>query len=95
MEAVGYCRRMGASMAILIVLLIAVVLGLVSGILSRAWWHVLVAALVIVGIVEMLLFATQFTRTFNPWIFIIGAAATGIWTAFGYLLRRAFGGFKP
>jgi hypothetical protein len=82
-------------MAVLAVLLIAVVLGLVSGILSRAWWHVLIAALVIAGIVEMLLFATQLTRTFNPRIFIIGAVTTSIWTAFGCLLRRAFGGFKP
>ena len=82
-------------MAILAVLTIEVVLGLVSGVLSRAWWHVLIAALVIAGIVEMMLSATQLTQTFNPWIFIIAAVAAGIWTAIGYLLRRAFGGFKP
>jgi len=62
----------------------------VSGWLSRAWWQVILAALVVAGIAETLLWTMQSARTFNPVIFLIGFVAAAIWAAGGFLLKRAW-----
>lgn len=66
------------------------ILALAGGAISRNWWHVLYAALVAAGVVELLLTATQVTRTFNPTTFLIGLAAAGVWALIGFQVRKVW-----
>lgn len=67
---------------------IVIILAIVAGVISRAWWHVAIAAFVIAAIGEMILSATQITRTFNPIFFGIGVIAAAAWAAIVFLLKR-------
>ena len=70
---------------------ILIILALVGGGVSRLWWHVAVAALVVAVIVEILLFSIQHTRMFDPLDFVLGAVAAGIWASIAFAAKRWLG----
>jgi hypothetical protein len=63
---------------------VTIVLAMGAGAISRAWWHVAVAAFVVAAIVEMTFFAIQNVRTFNPIEFGIGIVAAAVWVALAF-----------
>ena len=66
---------------------VLIVLALVGGGVSRLWWHVAVAALVVAALVEMLLFSIQATRTFDLIDFAVGVVAAGIWASIAFAIK--------
>jgi hypothetical protein len=81
--------RMVAFALFLAVLLdpIAIILAIVTGINSRSWWHVAIAAIAIATIGEMILSATQITWTFDPIVFGMRVIADAIWTGLVFIAK--------
>ena len=67
---------------------IAIVLAIFAGVMSRAWWHIAIAAIAIAIIGEMVLSAIQFSRTFNPIVFGIAIVAAAAWEAPVFFIKR-------
>lgn len=67
---------------------IPIVVAIIGAFWSRAWWHVAITAVVAATIGEVLLSATQVTRSFNPAIFLIGVLAAGVWAALAFWIKR-------
>jgi hypothetical protein len=65
------------------------VLGIIIGLLSRAWWHVAVGSVVIAVLDEIILSALQTTRQFNPLVFLVTVAAAGIWSSGAFLIKTS------
>ena len=66
----------------------AIFLAAIAGSVSRYWWHVAAASAVIATVVEVALFATQFTRSFNPAVFAVGVFAAGVWVSLFFSLKN-------
>ena len=64
-----------------------IVLAAIGGWFSRAWWQVALVAVGVAAVVEIVLFATQLTRVFNPLIFLIGVICAGIWGAIAFRFK--------
>jgi uncharacterized membrane protein YhhN len=83
----------GAQMSVIGILIaklldpIGIILAGIAGWFCRAWWHVALAAVIVAGLVELVLFSTQLTRMFNPVIFLIGVVASAVWTALAFWLK--------
>jgi hypothetical protein len=67
---------------------VVIVLAAGAGALSRTWWHVLGAALLIAAVAEVILISTQVTRGLDPAIFLIGFLAAGAWASLAFVYRR-------
>jgi hypothetical protein len=67
---------------------VVIVLAAAAGALSRTWWHVLGAALLVAAVAELILVTTQVTRSLHPAIFLIGFLAAGAWASLAFVLRR-------
>jgi hypothetical protein len=71
---------------------IIAILSVSGGLAFRAWWHLAATALAATMIQEILLGATQVTRSFNPISFAIGLVAAGAWTMGAYYVKRRWQG---
>jgi uncharacterized membrane protein YhhN len=67
---------------------VGIILAGIAGWFARAWWHVAIAAVLVAGLVELVFFATQITRTFNPIVFLVGVVASAVWTALAFWLKE-------
>lgn len=67
---------------------VAIVLGILNGYLSRSKVVLVALSVAIAVVVELLLGATQMTRTFNPVELIIGFAAALAWSGLVFSIRR-------
>ena len=64
-----------------------IVVGIAGAFFSRAWWHVLVTALVAVSIGEVYLRLTEADHSLDPSTALIGVVAAGLWAVWFYWLR--------
>jgi len=64
-----------------------IVVGIAGAFFSRAWWHVLITALVAVSIGEIYLRVTEADHHLDPLTAVIGIIAAGLWAAWFYWLR--------
>ncbi len=68
---------------------IPIAVGIAGAFVSRAWWHVLITALLAASIGEIYLRVTDVDHSLNPLAFLIGVVAAGLWAAWFYWLRLA------
>jgi hypothetical protein len=66
-----------------------VVLGVLTGVMSRAWRHVAVASVLVVGVEELLLTAFQRSRTFDVGVFAIGILAAAAWVSLAFGIKKS------
>jgi hypothetical protein len=67
---------------------ILIVMAIVAGILSRAWWHAVAGALAITAIVEFLLSQMQLTRGVELASLLAGFVAAFAWTALIFWIKQ-------
>jgi len=67
---------------------VAIILGVLNGYFSRSIAVLIALSVAIAVVVELLLRATQLTRTFNAIELIIGFAAAFAWSGLVYSIRR-------
>lgn len=67
---------------------ILIVMAIVAGLLSRAWWQAFAAALAITALVEFVLFQMQLTRSLEPVSLIAGFVAAFAWTALVFWIKQ-------
>jgi hypothetical protein len=70
----------------------AIILGILNGYLSRSIVVVIVLSVAIAVVVELLLAATQATRTITPVMLITGFLAAFAWSGLVFWIRRKRGG---
>jgi hypothetical protein len=65
-----------------------IVIALVAGGFSRAWWHVVAGAFAAAAVIEFLLHQIQVTRTFSPESLIAGFVAACAWAALAFWIME-------
>jgi hypothetical protein len=75
---------------------ITIALAVVGGVISRAWWHVAVVAVVVGVLIEIFLAtATVLVRPFNPLVLILGIVGAGVWSALAFYIKNRWPRRKP
>ena len=65
-----------------------IVLAVIAGAVSRAWWHVAAGSFVAAVALEALVLAIGPNLKFVPFYFIVGIAAVGLWASLAFWLIR-------
>ncbi len=65
-----------------------IILAGLLGWFSRAWWQIIIGAIVVAGINESVLTALQMTRQFNPLSVMLGFAAAMAWAWLAFTISQ-------
>ena len=68
---------------------IPIAVGIAGAFVARAWWHVLITAVVAASIGEVYVRMTKVDHSFSALGFPLGVVAAGLWAAWFYWLRLA------
>lgn len=65
-----------------------IILAGLLGWFSRAWWQIIIGAIVVAGVNEAVLAAMQMNRQFNPLSVMLGFAAAMAWAWLAFTISQ-------